>query len=160
MVAKCLGRRDPDLLLRVDQRIDQERQKPFLVDVRQGQDRRVRSRAAVSSLPPQTGSSLHVVRGLLEDIGPVVLELVQRLDDRQLGPAQLVVLEGIDQERTERGLQRRGQLRQPLVAGNRRRGGDDEIGLVRQCLAHLGRHLGRGVPAAQCLHRGELVVQR
>ena len=66
-------------------------------------------------------------RRLLEDVRPLVLHLVEGLDDGDLGPAELVVLERVDQETSEGRFQIPGQLDEGILSGDLRRRGDDRF---------------------------------
>ena len=160
VVAQGLGRGDPDILLRVDERIDEDRQQTVHVDPCQREQRRGAERCGRVLATAPNWLQLHVARGLQKNIRRAMLELVKGLDDRQLRPAELVGLEWIDEEPIEGGCQCRGELEQTLIAGNRRRGGHDQVRSVVDGGLQLGSEFRRRVTVAQQADRGELVIQR
>src|SRR5271157_1255339 len=160
VVAQGLGRGDPDILLRVDERIDEDRQQTVHVDPCQREQRRGAEWCGRVLATAPNRLQLHVARGLQKNIRRAMLELVKGLDDRQLRPAELVGLEWVEEEPIEGGCQCRGELEQTLIAGNRRRGGHDQVRSVVYSGLQLGSEFRRRVTVAQQADRGELVIQR
>jgi hypothetical protein len=68
-----------------------------------------------------------VARGSEKQICQLVPELLETLDNRDLGTAQLVILDRIDKEPLEGCLEIGKQIGVLLVANDRRRRGDDQI---------------------------------
>ena len=105
-----LGRRDPHVLLRIGQRVHQQGQVVRASDPRQGDQGRGTQGCGGVRLSAPDRLELHVTSSLSEDLRPPVLQLVQRLDDGDLGAAELVILVGIDEEAIEGRFQVGGQL--------------------------------------------------
>ena len=69
-------------------------------------------------LPAPDRLELDVPRRLQEHVRPLVLHPVEGLDDGQFGPAELVVLQRVDQEPVEGRLQIPGQVVERVLAGD------------------------------------------
>ena len=88
-----------------------------------------------------------------------MLHLVEGLHDGDLGAAELVVLERVDEEASEGRLQVPGQLDEGILSDDLRRRRDDEVRPVAEALPQLGRLLGGERLAAEFPQRRELVVE-
>ena len=154
------GRRDPHVLRGIGHRVDQQGQGARALDPREGDDgRRAQGRGGILRPAPDR-LELHVPRRLQEDVRVLVLHPVEGLDDRDLGAAELVVLERVDQEAVEGRLQVPGQLDERVLAGDRRRRRDDQVRPVADALPQLGLLLGGERLSAELSERRQLVVER
>ena len=68
-----------------------------------------------------------MLRGAKKDVRPLMLELVEGLDDGDLATTQLVVFERVHEAPIEGRLQFGGEAVVVLVADDRRGGRDDEV---------------------------------
>jgi hypothetical protein len=123
-------RRDPHVPGGIGQGVDQHGEGVRAFRARQGDEgRRSQGRGGILRSSPDR-FELHVPRGLQEDLGLRVLHPVEGLDDRDLGAAEFVVLQRIDQEAIEGRLQVPGQLGERVLAGDRGRRRDDQVRTV------------------------------
>lgn len=74
-----------------------------------------------------------------------MLKFVERLDDRDLGAAELVILQRVRQEALEGRLQVGGEPGEALFSDDRRRRGDDQVRSVLEPAPQLGLNLGGGL---------------
>ena len=76
--------------------------------------------------------------GLLEGIPPEMLKRFESLNDGELGPAQLVVFDGIDEKAIERAFQVAGKFAQCSLADKLRRRRDDQVRSITEVTLQLG----------------------
>ena len=109
-------------------------------------------------IPAPDGLKLDVGGGAEKKVRPLVLELVEALDDGDLGTTQLVALERLHKEPLEGFLQISRQINALLVRRDRRRGRDNEIRLVAEGGTQLRRDLRRGLQVTETTNRRELFL--
>ena len=111
--------------------------------------------------PAEARLELHMRGRLFEDVSLQVLDLVEGLDDRDLGAAELVVFERIDEEAIEGRFQVGGQLERAF-APRRSRAAVATTRFDRSPMnwRSSAASLGVGGCSTNRANRGQLVVKR